>query len=137
MSYFDLVIAFVPQLALILLAAQRFGYLARFIGQPKVVGEMIAGVVLGPSLFGLFWPELQQSIFIADTMPILYFGAQLGVGLYMFLVGLEFNTQLFKTNARSDCDHRISDAGGQSGDWWDVVRLDDVNSGAALVTATG
>lgn len=101
MSYFDLVIAFVPQLALILLAAQLFGYLARFIGQPKVVGEMIAGVVLGPSLFGLFWPELQQSIFVADTMPILYFGAQLGVGLYMFLVGLEFNTQLFKSNARS------------------------------------
>jgi len=101
MSYLDLVIAFVPQLVLILLAAQLFGYLARFIGQPKVVGEMIAGVVLGPSLFGLFWPELQQSIFIADTMPILYFGAQLGVGLYMFLVGLEFNTRLFKTNARS------------------------------------
>lgn len=101
MTYAELALAFLPQLVLILLAAQLFGYLARFIGQPKVVGEMIAGVVLGPSLFGLFWPSLQQSIFIADTMPILYFGAQLGVGLYMFLVGLEFNTQLFKNNARS------------------------------------
>ncbi|TXH93562.1 MAG: cation:proton antiporter [Rheinheimera sp.] len=101
MSYVDLALAFLPQLALIIVAAQVFGYLAKFIGQPKVVGEMIAGVVLGPSLFGLFWPELQQSIFVAETMPILYFGAQLGVGLYMFLVGLEFNTQLFRKNARS------------------------------------
>jgi Kef-type K+ transport system membrane component KefB len=101
MSYVDLALAFLPQLALIIVAAQIFGYLAKFVGQPKVVGEMIAGVVLGPSLFGLFWPELQKSIFVAETMPILYFGAQLGVGLYMFLVGLEFNTQLFRKNARS------------------------------------
>ncbi len=101
MSYVDLALAFLPQLALIIVAAQVFGYLAKFIGQPKVVGEMIAGVVLGPSLFGLFWPDLQKSIFVAETMPILYFGAQLGVGLYMFLVGLEFNTQLFRKNARS------------------------------------
>jgi Kef-type K+ transport system membrane component KefB len=101
MGYVDLALAFLPQLALIIVAAQVFGYLAKFIGQPKVVGEMIAGVVLGPSLFGLFWPELQQSIFVPETMSILYFGAQLGVGLYMFLVGLEFNTQLFRQNARS------------------------------------
>jgi Kef-type K+ transport system membrane component KefB len=101
MSYVDLTLAFLPQLVLIIVAAQVFGYLAKFVGQPKVVGEMIAGVVLGPSLFGLFWPELQQSIFVPETMPILYFGAQLGVGLYMFLVGLEFNTQLFRQNARS------------------------------------
>ena len=101
MSYVDLALAFLPQLALIIVAAQVFGYLAKFIGQPKVVGEMIAGVVLGPSLCGLFWPELQKSIFIPETMSILYFGAQLGVGLYMFLVGLEFNTQLFRKNARS------------------------------------
>lgn len=101
MSYADLALAFLPQLALILLAAQLFGYLARFIGQPRVVGEMIAGVVLGPSLFGLFLPELQQSIFIPDTMPLLYFGAQVGVGLYMFLVGLEFNTSFFRQQGKS------------------------------------
>lgn len=101
MSYAELALAFLPQLALIILAAQCFGYLAKFVGQPKVVGEMIAGVVLGPSLFGLFWPDLQQQMFKAETMPMLYFGAQLGVGLYMFLVGLEFNTELFRKNARS------------------------------------
>ena len=101
MTNFELALAFAQQLVIILIAAQVFGYLAKFIGQPRVVGEMIAGVVLGPSLFGLFFPELQKSIFIADTMPILYIGAQIGVGLYMFLVGLEFNTQLFKQQARS------------------------------------
>ncbi|OBP17232.1 potassium transporter [Rheinheimera sp. SA_1] len=101
MTNMELAWAFTQQLVLILVAAQLFGYLAKFIGQPRVVGEMIAGVVLGPSLFGLFMPELQKSIFVADTMPILYIGAQIGVGLYMFLVGLEFNTQLFKQQARS------------------------------------
>ncbi|WP_241481857.1 cation:proton antiporter [Rheinheimera mesophila] len=101
MNSLEFVVTFVLQLAVILVAAQLFGYLARFIGQPKVVGEMIAGVVLGPSLFGLFWPDIQQQIFPADTMPVLYFGAQVGVGLYMFLVGLEFNTSLFKQQARS------------------------------------
>jgi Kef-type K+ transport system membrane component KefB len=101
MNSLEFVGTFLLQLAVILAAAQVFGYLARFIGQPKVVGEMIAGVVLGPSLFGLFWPEWQQQIFPVDTMPVLYFGAQVGVGLYMFLVGLEFNTNLFKQQARS------------------------------------
>lgn len=101
MSYTELALAFVQQLLLILVAAQVFGYLAKFIGQPKVVGEMIAGVVLGPSLFGLFFPELQQSIFIPETMPMLYLGAQVGVGLYMFLVGLEFNTSFFREQGKS------------------------------------
>lgn len=101
MSKFELALAFAQQLVIILIAAQVFGYFAKYIGQPRVVGEMLAGVVLGPSLFGLFLPDLQKSIFIADTMPILYFGAQIGVGLYMFLVGLEFNTQLFRQQARS------------------------------------
>ena len=73
MNSWEFVGTFLLQLAVILVAAQVFGYLARFIGQPKVVGEMIAGVVLGPSLFGLFWPEIQQQIFPADTMPVLYF----------------------------------------------------------------
>jgi Kef-type K+ transport system membrane component KefB len=101
MTNMELAWAFAQQLIVILVAAQLFGYLAKFIGQPRVVGEMIAGVVLGPSLFGLLMPELQKSIFIPDTMPILYIGAQIGVGLYMFLVGLEFNTQLFRQQARS------------------------------------
>lgn len=101
MALWQLVLLFLLQLAIILAAAQLFGRWAQVIGQPRVVGEMIAGVALGPSLFGWLLPELQQSIFINDTRNWLYFGAQLGVGLYMFLVGLEFNTRLFKQHARS------------------------------------
>lgn len=101
MAVWQLVLLFLLQLGIILFAAQLFGRAARLIGQPKVVGEMIAGVALGPSLFGWLLPELQQSIFISETRSWLYFGAQLGVGLYMFLVGLEFNTRLFKQHARS------------------------------------
>ncbi|WP_421757439.1 cation:proton antiporter [Croceibacterium ferulae] len=73
----------------------------RFFDQPQVIGEMIAGVILGPSLFGLLAPDVQAMIFPADAKPILYVCAQLGVGLYMFLVGLGFRTDHFRLNARS------------------------------------
>ena len=101
MNTIELFFAFSLQLLIIIIASQIMGYLAKFIGQPKVVGEMIACVMLGPSLLGLIWPEWQQSVFIEQTQSWLYFGAQLGVGLYMFLVGLEFNTDLFKKQAKS------------------------------------
>ncbi|MDD4864036.1 MAG: cation:proton antiporter [Alishewanella agri] len=101
LHWWQLVGLFLLQLGCILLAAQVFGRLARYIGQPRVVGEMIAGIALGPSLLGWYLPELQQAIFIPETRSWLYFGAQLGVGLYMFLVGLEFNTRLFRQQAQS------------------------------------
>src|SRR5690606_25256851 len=62
---------------------------------------MIAGVVLGPSLFGLFFPDLSALIFPAESKSILYVGAQLGVGLYMFLVGLGFDRSHFRANVTS------------------------------------
>ncbi len=95
-------IHFFLQLALIILAARVVGWLGqKFLGQPQVVGEMIAGVVLGPSLFGLFFPELQAAIFPKETKNILYVGAQFGVGLYMFLVGCTLHLDHFKTKAKS------------------------------------
>ncbi|WP_066682500.1 cation:proton antiporter [Sphingomonas sp. CCH9-E2] len=95
-------IHFFLQLALIILAARVVGWMGqKFLGQPQVVGEMIAGVVLGPSLFGLFFPELQGAIFPKETKNILYVGAQFGVGLYMFLVGCTLHLDHFKTKAKS------------------------------------
>ncbi len=94
-------IFFFLQMAVILAACRVVGRLARHFGQPQVVGEMIAGVVLGPSLFGLLWPAGQQALFPAETLKVLYVGAQLGVGLYMFLVGVEFRAGLFRARARS------------------------------------
>ena len=99
MSVAKLSIAFFLQMFVILATCRLIGWLGRrFLKQPQVVGEMIAGVVLGPSLFGLLLPELQQAVFPAETKGVLYVGAQLGVGLYMFLVGLGFRGDHFKNN---------------------------------------
>lgn len=90
------------QLFTIVLAARLIGWFGkRFVGQPQVVGEMVAGVVLGPSLFGLLAPDLQALVFPEETKSVLYVGAQLGVGLYMFLVGLGFDRTHFRSNAAS------------------------------------
>jgi Kef-type K+ transport system membrane component KefB len=102
MSPAELSIVFFGQLCLIVAAARGVGWLCRrFLGQPQVVGEMIAGVVLGPSLFGLLLPDLQGAVFPVEARGILFVGAQLGVGLYMFLVGLGFDRAHFRSNAKS------------------------------------
>lgn len=102
MSPAELSVYFFAQLAIIIAAARIVGWAARkWLGQPQVVGEMIAGVVLGPSLFGLIFPEFQQALFPKDSRTLLYVLAQLGVGLYMFLVGLQFRSDEFRANAKS------------------------------------
>ncbi len=93
--------SFFLQLAVILIACRVVGQLAKKIGQPQVVGEMIAGVLLGPSLLGALWPQAETHIFTKETRVVLYCGSQLGVGLYMFLVGLTFRTDHFRARARS------------------------------------
>ena len=97
----QLSVAFFSQMALILVACRLAGLLGKFIGQPQVVCEMIAGVALGPSLLGQLAPGLQKELFPPDSLKILYVGAQLGVGLYMFLVGSEFRLDHFTGRLRS------------------------------------
>jgi Kef-type K+ transport system membrane component KefB len=98
----DYSIHFFLQLAVILIACRIVGWLGqKLLAQPQVVGEMIAGVVLGPSLLGLLWPDLQGAIFPKETKNVLYAGAQLGVGLYMFLVGTTLRLDLFRAKAKS------------------------------------
>jgi len=92
---------FFLQMVAILLACRAVGWLGRKLGQPQVVGEMIAGVLLGPSLLGYFFPEASAKLFTQETRGMLFIGAQLGVGLYMFLVGMEFSTDLFRKRAKS------------------------------------
>src|SRR5215467_4703158 len=101
MTSAELSAAFFLQLFFILLVCRIVGGLSRKLGQPQVVGEMVAGVFMGPSLFGFFFPELQAHIFPKESLKFLYVGAQLGVGLYMFLVGVEFNIPTFLNRARS------------------------------------
>jgi Kef-type K+ transport system membrane component KefB len=101
MSAAQLSVAFFVQMALIITAARSVGWAAqRFLGQPQVVGEMIAGVLLGPSVLGLLAPGLEAALFPPESKKVLFVGAQLGVGLYMFLVGLTFDRSEFKSNAR-------------------------------------
>ncbi len=98
----DLSIHFFLQLAIILAMCRIVGWIGKkYLAQPQVVGEMIAGVLLGPSLFGLLAPEIQATVFPQESRSVLYVGAQLGVGLYMFLVGTTLQLDHFKTKGRS------------------------------------
>jgi Kef-type K+ transport system membrane component KefB len=98
----DISVHFFLQMAVILLTCRVVGWLGRrFLGQPQVVGEMIAGVVLGPSLLGLLFPHLQGVLFPKELRGILYAGAQFGVGLYMFMVGLTLDLDHVRNRVRS------------------------------------
>jgi len=98
----ELAILFFLQLAVILGVCRLVGILAKKVGQPQVVGEMIAGVLLGPSLFGLLLPNVQQYVFPKGVpMNILYASSQVGLVLYMFLIGVEFDTNLIRKRLRS------------------------------------
>jgi Kef-type K+ transport system membrane component KefB len=96
----QLAVQFFLQLAFILSVCRIVGLLARKIGQPQVVGEMIAGVVMGPSLLGLLLPGLQQQLFPKAAMGLLYASSQVGLVLYMFLIGVEFDTNLIRQRLR-------------------------------------
>ncbi|MFM7555121.1 MAG: cation:proton antiporter, partial [Verrucomicrobiota bacterium] len=93
--------AFFLQMAIILAVCRVAGLVGRRLGQPQVVCEMVAGVCLGPSLLGWLAPGLQAQLFPPESLRVLYVGAQLGVGLYLFLVGAEFRVDLFQGRVRS------------------------------------
>lgn len=93
-------IHFFLQLAVILAACRLAGLAAVRLGQPQVVGEMIAGVLLGPSLLGRIAPDLQGALFPDDvTNIVLYTTAQIGLVLYMFIVGLNFDVDHIRQRA--------------------------------------
>jgi Kef-type K+ transport system membrane component KefB len=108
MNNLELAIAFFLQLTVILLFCRLVGAVALRLGQPQVVAEMVAGVLLGPSLFGLLWPEAQRWLFpwdpsqqARDTQSYLFPASQLGLALYMFVVGMEFRLDIVREKFRS------------------------------------
>jgi Kef-type K+ transport system membrane component KefB len=88
-------------LAVVVVSGRLFGRLAAALGQPPVIGEVISGILLGPSLLGLVAPAAEAFLFPAEVRPPLGVVAQAGVVLYMFIVGLEFDRSLLKRRASS------------------------------------
>ena len=84
-----LVAAVFLSIAIVLIVCRIFGYIATKVGEPRVMGEVIAGLVLGPSLLGAISPNLQAMFFPSDVLSALGVVANLGLIFYMFLVGLE------------------------------------------------
>lgn len=116
MTQLQLAIQLFLQLTLILLVCRSIGWVGRrFFGQTQVVMEMVAGVLLGPSLFGLLAPMLQGQLFPLQiavegaagvtvghpSMTVLYALSQIGLVLFMFLIGLELNVDHLRGQVKS------------------------------------
>lgn len=101
MSNMELSAHFFLELCVILLACRALTWIGRRALQPPVVCEMVAGVLLGPSLFGLLAPDLHGMIFPKATMPLIFAVSQVGLALYMFVVGLEFRLDLLSKGWRA------------------------------------
>jgi Kef-type K+ transport system membrane component KefB len=87
----ELVLKVLPAIIVIMAVSWACGRLALLVKQPRVLGEMIAGVLLGPTLFGAVWPDAQKFIFPTEVKPILYVLSTIGLTLFMFLVGVGFD----------------------------------------------
>lgn len=88
-------------LAVIIVTARLVGYLFKLIDQPLVMGELVGGIILGPSLLGRVAPDLWVRVLPPDITPFLSVHAQLGVILYMFLVGLELDLRVIRHQGRA------------------------------------
>jgi len=84
------------QIISILIVSRIFGFLFVKIGQPTVIGEILAGIVLGPSLLGYFYPEAFHFLFAAKSLGNLYILSQIGLILFMFTIGMELNLNTLK-----------------------------------------
>jgi Kef-type K+ transport system membrane component KefB len=89
------------QIMVILSAARLCGHFIRKVGQPMVIGEILAGILLGPSLLGLLWPQGLALLFPPSSLPALSLFAQIGVLLFMFVVGLEVDLKTQAPRARA------------------------------------
>ncbi|HEY5960786.1 MAG TPA: cation:proton antiporter [Polyangiaceae bacterium] len=88
----DVLLHVLLALVVIILTARICGALCKIIHQPAVIGEVVAGLILGPSLFGRVSPTAMRYLLPPEVAPFLSIIAQIGVILFMFLVGLELNT---------------------------------------------
>ena len=116
MSSADVVLTLLLQIVVILAACRLVGRLVTYLGQTQAVGDMLAGIVLGPSLFGSLFPSMQARLFpehhvvtigattatiTHPSMQVLYALSQLGLVLYMFIVGLDLDLTIVRRQWRS------------------------------------
>jgi Kef-type K+ transport system membrane component KefB len=89
------------QIITIIVVARFFGWIFRKIGQPSVIGEIIAGIFLGPSVIGMYFPEFSASLFPTESLGNLQFLSQIGLILFMFVIGMELDLKVLKNKANN------------------------------------
>ncbi len=87
------------QIVTIIVVARFFGWVFRKIGQPSVIGEIIAGIALGPSLLKMYFPEFSSVLFPLESLGNLQFLSQIGLILFMFVIGMELDLKILKNRA--------------------------------------
>lgn len=87
------------QIIAIILVARLFSWGCKKIAQPAVIGEIAAGIVLGPSLFGYYFPEFSMFLFPEQSLSNLGFLSQIGLILFMFVIGMELDLKVLKKQA--------------------------------------
>ncbi|NBX93143.1 MAG: cation:proton antiporter [Proteobacteria bacterium] len=88
-------------LSVVIITAQAMGAFFHLLGQPLVIGEVVGGIVLGPSLLGKYFPQIQETVLPVSSLPFLGIIAQLGVVFYMFVVGLELDLKILKKSGHT------------------------------------
>jgi Kef-type K+ transport system membrane component KefB len=124
MTPVELAPRFFLAVAVILLFCRLMAWLLGKVGQPAVVSEMVAGVLLGPSLLGLVAPDVQDALFPAALYPVLYIVGQVGLVIFMFQAGYAFTA------------HRVTGLAGTAGAVSLAGILVPLGLGALLVLAT-
>lgn len=94
-------IILLAQLIVILLVVKLFGWLCKLIGQAAVVGEIIAGVILGPSFLGIYFPEISATLFPEASLGNIGLLSQIGLILFMFIIGMELDLRTIKNKAEN------------------------------------
>ncbi len=88
------------QIITIIIIARVFGFLCKKIKQPAVIGEIAAGIFLGPSFVGMYFPEFSSFLFPPQSLGNLQFLSQIGLILFMFVVGMELDLKVLRNKAK-------------------------------------
>ena len=94
-------VVLILQIAVILVFTKFLGYFLAKVGQPSVIGEIIGGIVLGPSVLGYFFPSAEEFLFPQNSMFNLQILGQIGLILFMFVIGTELDLSIVRKQARA------------------------------------